>query len=204
MPHFGDSLVVCSVAALLTTTGMNGYSGMLSAITGLDSFRSVQPTRTIRIVTILVLAAIWAGVAASAKGNAIEALSATLVVMLYLLCPWTAVNLVDYFFLRKGRYAITDLARADGIYGAFGTRGLAGYFAGLLASVPFFVIPGLWTGPVAEALGGVDIAWLVGLIVAAAVYLIASRSFSAASENDAIAASEAELRALGGSGRTTN
>ncbi|MFM9936894.1 MAG: purine-cytosine permease family protein [Novosphingobium sp.] len=195
-PHLGDGLVICSVAALLATTGMNAYSGMLSVITGLDSIRQIQPTRGIRVVTILLLASFWALVAASAQGDAIETLSATLVVMLYLLCPWTAVNLVDYFFVRKGRYAITDLARPDGIYGAFGVRGLAGYFVGLFASAPFFVIPAIWTGPVARALGGTDIAWLVGLVVAAGVYLLASRGFSAASEDDAIAASEAEIRAL--------
>jgi nucleobase:cation symporter-1, NCS1 family len=198
-PHLGDGLVVCSVAALQATMGMNAYSGMLSVVTGLDSIRQVQPTRRIRVVTILALAALWTVMAASAQGNAIETLSATLVVMLYLLCPWTAVNLMDYFFLRKGRYAITDLARPDGIYGAFGVRGLVGYFAGFAASAPFFVIPGIWTGPAARALGGVDLAWLVGLVVAAAVYLLVSQSFNAASEDEAIAASEAELAAMAGS-----
>lgn len=195
-PHLGDGLAVCSVAALVATMGMNAYSGMLSVVTGLDSIRQIHPTRRIRVVTILVLAAVWTWMSASAQGDAIETLSATLVVMLYLLCPWTAVNLMDYFFLRKGRYAITDLARPDGIYGAFGARGLVGYFAGFIASAPFFVIPGIWTGPAAKALGNIDIAWLVGLVVAAGVYLVASRGFSAASENEAIAASEAELSAL--------
>ncbi|MBX9885106.1 MAG: cytosine permease [Novosphingobium sp.] len=196
MPHLGDGLVICSVAALQATMGMNAYSGMLSVVTGLDSVRQIQPTRRIRVVTILLLAAVWTWFSVTAQGDAIEILSATLVAMLYLLCPWTAVNLMDYFFLRKGRYAIIDLARPDGIYGAFGVRGLAAYFAGLAASVPFFLIPGLWTGPAAKALGGVDIAWLIGLIVAAVVYMLASRGFSAASEEDAIAASDAELGAL--------
>jgi purine-cytosine permease-like protein len=177
---------------------------MLSVVTGLDSIRQVQPTRRIRVVTIVVLAALWTAMSASAQGDAIETLSATLVVMLYLLCPWTAVNLMDYFFLRKGRYAITDLARPDGIYGAFGVRGLVGYFAGFAASAPFFVIPGIWTGPAAKALGGIDLAWLVGLVVAAAAYLFVSRGFSAASEDEAIAASEAELDALAGGSLTTS
>jgi NCS1 family nucleobase:cation symporter-1 len=41
--------------------------------------------------------------------------------------------------------------------------------------VPFFSTP-LYTGPIAAALGGADIAMLVGLPVSAAVYLIACRS----------------------------
>jgi len=31
--------------------------------------------------------------------------------LLYLLVPWTAVNLVDFFLVRKGHYAITESCR---------------------------------------------------------------------------------------------
>lgn len=34
--------------------------------------------------------------------------------MLYLLVPWTAVNLTDYFFVRRGHYAIADLFTSNG------------------------------------------------------------------------------------------
>ncbi len=196
IPHLGGGLVICSVGALLATMGMNAYSAMLILVTGLDSLRRIGPTRRIRVAAILALAGAWTWMAASATGNAIETLSATLVAMLYLLCPWTAVNLVDYFLLRKGRYAIADLATPDGIYGAFGARGLIGYFAGLAASAPFFLIPGVWTGPAAQALGGVDVAWLVGLVVAALAYLLASLGFRPEREDATIAASEAAMATL--------
>jgi purine-cytosine permease-like protein len=61
--------------------------------------------------------------------------------------------------------------------------------------VPFFAIHHVWIGPVARAIYGVDVAWLVGMGVAAAVYLLASRNFDIADELPAIAASEAALRA---------
>jgi len=41
--------------------------------------------------------------------------------------------------------------------------------------IPFFS-SGMYTGPIARALGGADIAMLVGLPVAAGVYLLACRS----------------------------
>jgi len=41
--------------------------------------------------------------------------------------------------------------------------------------IPFFS-SGLYTGPVARALGGADIAMLVGLPLAAGIYLLACRS----------------------------
>jgi purine-cytosine permease-like protein len=49
-------------------------------------------------------------------------------------------------------------------------RGLAAYGVGFVVMIPCFST-GLYTGPVARALGGADIAMLVGLPVAAIVYL---------------------------------
>jgi hypothetical protein len=74
--------------------------------------------------------------------------------MLYLRVPWTSVNLVDYFFVRRGRYAITHLYMPDGIYGPWGARGLTAYVVGFVATLPFFVLPDVYTGPAARALGG--------------------------------------------------
>ncbi|MBC7520349.1 MAG: cytosine permease, partial [Sandarakinorhabdus sp.] len=192
LPGFGTALALVSIGALVATMGINAYSGMLTIVTGIDSIRPVVPTRRLRIILICLLAAIWFAIAAAFGGNAVGALGATLIVMLYLLAPWTSVNLVDYFLIRKGRYAIMDLARPDGLYAGWNRRGLMAYFAGLLASVPFFAIPGVWTGPAAAALGGADIAWLTGLVVAALAYGAACRNFDADSEAQAIAASERE------------
>jgi purine-cytosine permease-like protein len=193
---FGALLAFASICAMLVTMGVNAYSGMLTVVTGLDSLRPVQPTRRLRIVVIVVLAAVWSGLALASGGDAVALLGNTLVAMLYLLTPWTAVNLVDYFLLRHGHYAVTEFNNPGGIYGAFGVRGLTGYFAGFAASVPFFVIQGVWIGPAARALGGVDLAWLAGLVVAAVVYKAVSWNFQVSREQSAIAASETALAAL--------
>jgi purine-cytosine permease-like protein len=118
-----------------------------------------------------------------------------LVIMLYLLMPWTAVNLVDYFFMRRGRYSIVDLFRVDGIYGAWGTRGLVAYAVGFVASIPFFVIPGVYTGMLAARMGGVDFGWLISGFAAAATYVLLSRRFDAGAEDLAILESARVLAA---------
>jgi purine-cytosine permease-like protein len=120
--------------------------------------------------------------------------------MLYLLVPWTATNLVDFFFVRRGHYAITDLFKVDGIYGAWGRRGLIAYGAGFVAEIPFMVLPDLggwsYTGFMAKALDGVDIAWIVGLIVSGAVYWFLTRSLDVEREKQAEASSRRELVAV--------
>jgi NCS1 family nucleobase:cation symporter-1 len=191
---FGVLMALASVTALVAVMGLNAYSGMLTVVTALNSLFEVHPTPRLRIVTILALAAVWIAVTFAITANAIALLFAALTIMLYLLVPWTAVNLADYFFVRRGRYAITHLFMPHGIYGAWGARGLLAYILGFVATLPFFVLPDVYTGPAARALGGVDIGWLVGLIVSGASYLALCRSLDVSKESAAIAESERALR----------
>jgi nucleobase:cation symporter-1, NCS1 family len=192
-PGFGWLLAMTSVAALVASIGMNAYSGMLTVVTAMDSLRPIRPTRSVRIAVLLALTLFWGACTMWLDGNSIGYVNGLLVLMLYFLMPWTAVNLVDYFWLRRGSYSILDLFRPDGIYGNWGKRGLTAYAVGFIVSVPFFVIPNVYTGVVATRLGGVDIGWLVGGCVAASAYLLASTRFSAADESAAI---QASVRAL--------
>lgn len=191
---FGIVMALASVTALVATMGLNAYSGMLTVVTALNSLFEIPPTPRLRILAILAVAATWTAITFSITANAIALLFATLTIMLYLLVPWTSVNLVDYFFVRRGRYAVTHLFTRDGIYGAWGRRGLIAYLLGCLAALPFFVVPDVYTGPAARALGGVDVGWLVGLLVSGGLYFALSRSFHLQHETGAIAESD---RALG-------
>ena len=189
----GSLLAILSVLALVATMGINAYSAMLSTATGIDSVRKLTPTRSMRVVMIIVLGVMWVAAAIALGGDAVSTLFNSLIVMLYLLVPWTAINLVDYFFVRRGRYAITDLLTPSGIYGAWGRRGLTAFAIGLLSMAPFIVIPGWVKGPAVDALGGADISAIVGLVVSAAVYFLLTRSLDVAAEESAIAASERVL-----------
>jgi purine-cytosine permease-like protein len=191
---FGVLMALASVTALVATMGLNAYSGMLTVVTALNSMFELQPTPRLRIVAILAVSAVWIAATFAITTDAIALLFATLTIMLYLLVPWTSVNLVDYFFVRRGRYAITHLFLPHGIYGAWGMRGLAAYLLGFLATMPFFVLPDVYMGPAARALGGVDVGWLVGLAVSGGAYFIFSRSLDLSAEDGAIQESERTLR----------
>ena len=153
-PHLGALLAGVSITALIATVGMNAYSSMLTFITTVDSMHSVRPTRRLRVAVILAITALWVALALSFGTRVVTYVNGMLVIMLYFLMPWTAVNLIDYFVLRKGRYSILDLFRPSGIYGAWSARGLCAYAIGFLVSVPFFVVPDVYTGPLAARLGG--------------------------------------------------
>ncbi|OMH25168.1 allantoin permease [Tersicoccus phoenicis] len=193
----GDAAALLSALALVATMGMNAYGGMLTVLTTIDSIRPIRPRTTARVVTILVLAVAWYAIAASISSGSVDTVFSALTLMLYILVPWTATNLADFFLVRKGHYAIEDLFAPSGIYGVWGWRGLTAFGVGLAAEVPFMVLPtiGGWSyvGPVASALGEVDIAWLVGLAVTSAVYLLLSRSLDHAAEDAERRRSDAHL-----------
>jgi nucleobase:cation symporter-1, NCS1 family len=182
LPGFGVLLSLCSVTALTAATGLNAYSGMLTVVTALNSLFETRPTARLRVVTTIALALVWVTLAFGSTANSIELLFAALTMMLYLLVPWTSINLIDYFFVRRGHYVIPQLFIVNGIYGAWGARGLTAYVIGFGATLPFFVLPGVYVGPAAQALGGVDVGWLVGLLVSGSVYAWLSRSIDPARE----------------------
>ena len=198
----GSVTAVLSATALLATMGMNAYGGMLSVLTAIDSFRKITTSRLWRAATIVVLALIWYLLGrAWSSASAVTAVLDSLTLMLYLLVPWTALNLVDYFFVRHGHYAITDIFRLDGVYRRWGWRGLTAYFAGFACEIPFMVILPIggfsFTGPVpAHLTNGVDYAWVAGLLVSGLLYLLLCRSLDTAAEQVAIDASDRELQAI--------
>lgn len=180
VPVLGAVLAVVSALVLVATMGLNAYSGMLTVVTAVDSVRSVTPTRRLRVVTIVGLAVLWLAMSLMLT-NATSALNTTLLIMLYLLAPWTAVNLTDYFFVRRGHYAIADLFTPRGIYGAWSWRGLTAFLAGVVAEIPFVDLP-FFVGPAATAMGDVDIAFIVGMVVSGVVYVVLTRTLDVSGE----------------------
>src|SRR5580693_6056718 len=115
-------------------------------------------------------------IAIEASSNFLHDLSNFLVFTLYLLVPWTAINLTDYYLVRHGKYNIPQLFKVDGIYGKFNWFALIVYV--LVVGVQFPFMNNEWiVGPVANALGGADIAWIVGFVFAAVVYYVGVRYF---------------------------
>ena len=98
-----------------------------------------------------------------------------ILLLLYVLVPWTAINLVDYYLVRHGEYDVASFLRQDGgLYGRVNVAALVCYLFGILIQVPFMSTP-LYTGPVATALQGADLSWLIGLALTSPLYFFLAR-----------------------------
>jgi NCS1 family nucleobase:cation symporter-1 len=195
MPHFGTVLVLVSVPALISICAVNAYGAMLTSASAVDGFRTVTPGLRTRVSGIVLISAISVIIALALPANYLGSFNNFVLLMLYFLIPWTSVNLVDFYFVRRGHYAITEIFKADGMYGRWSRHGLTAYLVGLFAMVPFMVVS-FYTGPIAKKLGGVDISFLVGLVVAGGLYYVLSRNLDLAAEEVVIEKSRRELAAM--------
>jgi len=189
---FGTVLLIASFGGLLTTTAINFYGASLTLLSAIDTVKPIQCTRRARILSLLVTGAAASAAALSLKGDYVSSFKDLLTILLYLFTPWTAINLADFFLVRHGRYSIREIFNANGIYGQWNWRGLTAYAVGFGAMIPFFST-GFYMGPVAKRLQGADLAMLVGLPVAAVMYLWACRSVDLAAELRQVAIADRDL-----------
>src|SRR6266550_3748752 len=190
---FGAIVLILAALGLVSVTALNMYGGSLTLISAIDSFKKVRPTLSLRAVTVGFTAALSLVGALAATANFLGNFSNFLLLVLYLFVPWTAVNLVDYYIVRRGHYAIAEIFKPDGMYGRWGWRGVLAYLIGFAAMTPFFHVGTLYEGAAAKALGGADISFFIGLPVAGILYYVFSRSIDVAAETRVAEAEAAGL-----------
>ena len=192
LPGFGKPLLLCSLLGLVTITSLNFYGASLTLLSVMDSLRPGRPTVLKRLLTLLASTLCATALALVSSRNFVEEFSEFLAVLLYLFTPWTAINLADFYLIRKGHYSVREIFNPRGMYGRWNWRGLWAYGIGFIAMIPFFSTDH-YKGPVAKALGGADIAMLIGLPVSALVYIAACRSLDVAADRRRAQAADAGL-----------
>jgi NCS1 family nucleobase:cation symporter-1 len=146
------------------------YGAFLTAISAVSARGIGKATPRVRTIFIIVFTAITTPVAIAANGHILATVENVTLGLLYLLVPWTAINLTDYYFIRKGEYQIDELFKPRGVYGLVNVPTIVIYLLAVAAEVPF-VNSSLFVGSLVPALGGADIAWVVGPILPTAFYL---------------------------------
>lgn len=173
---FGAVTLAAFGVASAVMNSSNIYSGVMCSLTVLEAASSrVRVTTGTRVGMTAVYALLAMAMALFGQHDFLVVFKDFVAVLLYVLVPWSAINLVDYFVLRKGHYAVSDMfARDGGRYGRWDPVGLSCYAVGLAVQVPF-MITSVFTGPLAEPMGGVDIAWIVGFASSAGLYALGKR-----------------------------
>ncbi len=196
-PGFGIFVALVGAVAQLSVTGINSYGAMLTGISAVDGFRPVRPGVRVRVIGLSVVGLVSLVIALALPDAYMASFNGFVLLMLYFLIPWTAVNLVDFYAIRKGEYAIAEIFNPHGVYGRWAWRGVLAYLVGFVAMVPFFSLP-FFVGPVAEVLGSADIAFIPGLLISGGLYFVLARNVERSSEIAAQRKSQMVLEGIAG------
>ena len=168
----GSWALIIMALSLMNANTFNAYTGSFQILAFGSMWRRFKAESvTVRLVPFVCVMAAGVVIAYLGYQSFVTNLTNFLDVLLVIFIPWSAVNLADYFLVRRGRYDVASFFTADGAYGRFAWRGLLAYAIGLAAEWPFVSQPD-YTGPLVKTLGGADISWLVGWFAAAIVYLL--------------------------------
>ena len=168
----GKWALVVMALSLINSDTLNAYTGAFQVLALGNMWRRFKSVSVmLRVVPFICVMVVGVAIAFLGYQHFVSNLSNFLNVLLVIFIPWSAVNLTDYFLVRRGNYDVTAFFIPDGIYGRFAWRGLLAYAIGLAAEWPF-VAQLDYTGPLVKDLGGADISWIVGFFVSAIVYLV--------------------------------
>ncbi len=173
----GWLVMIVFALGIMDTNSINLYGGVLCSITTGQTFaRRWIPGARARAILSVAIVALSLILAIGLQANFLTNYTDFILLLLYVLIPWTAINLVDYYLIRHGEYDVEAFFDpSGGQYGRFGWIGIAAYLIGIVVEIPF-MSTSLWTGPAASALNGTDLSWIVGLVVTVPLYyLLATR-----------------------------
>ncbi len=174
VPSLHGVLVALLLLSLLPASAESPYGAFLTALSAVSQGGIVRATRRLRVLFVVVFSGVSLVLTLALPATILTDFENVILFLLYLLVPWTAINLTDYYLVRRGHYDVAGILEAHGPYGRIRWVPLGIYLATIVVELPF-VNSSLYEGPIARALGGADISWIVGLVVAAAAYGIWAR-----------------------------
>ena len=175
--------------SLLTSDALNAYTGMLAIESVRSAFQKVAASRIARVIGLLVIFVIATVLAETGYRTFLNSFENFIDVLLFFFVPWSVINLIDFYIVKKGNYDVRSFFTPRGAYGGFRWVAIIPYLIALGAQIPF-LDQTLYVGPAVSALGGADISWLVGWVVAGVGYLLAVRLTGGWATSTAVPATE--------------
>ncbi|MFC7392131.1 purine-cytosine permease family protein [Scopulibacillus cellulosilyticus] len=173
-PTFATILYLVIIIGVISINVLNLYCAFMATITTTEAFKKSQVTPKKRFNLILIIAAIGTVLAIFGQSNLMSIFSDFMLFLQYFMIPWSAINLVDFYFLRHGEYDIKDIFDINGKYGKFNWISIIAYLVTIVLEIPF-MNTSVYEGPISKALNGADIAWAVGLVIPAILYYFPMR-----------------------------
>jgi NCS1 family nucleobase:cation symporter-1 len=169
-------LFFCIAFGKVTATSLNAYGSFMSMATIVSGLRrDIRISTWHRLLYIVGMVGTATLLALLGRHSFLRSFESFILLLLAVFTPWSAINLIDYYFVTQSRYDVPALSDPEGRYGRWNLAGIVIYLMGILVQIPFLATD-LYTGPMVAKLGGADISWILGLAVPGALYYAVARS----------------------------
>ncbi|MGG1674289.1 purine-cytosine permease family protein [Neobacillus sp. NRS-1170] len=172
--QFGSFSIIMFVVIILGQLSINAfnlYGAFMSTVTTVEPFSKIKVTPKVRMFFVAGIAVVGTSLSILGQGNFLSNFIDFILFISYFLIPWTAINLIDFYVVRHGEYSIKDIFDLNGKYGKINKITSISYIISVIAEVPF-MNTSLYVGPGAKAMGGADVAWILGLVVPSVLYYV--------------------------------
>ena len=167
--HLGEAFYLLIILGIIAANVLNLYGIYMSTMTTVSALRRSGHSNGLRIGIIVFGGIVGTALAIWGQGNFLNNYSNFLLLLLYFLVPWTAINLTDFYLVRHGHYHIDAILERSRLYGDVNWRAMVAFFGAVATEIPLMNTT-LYQGPLSKLMGGADISWLVGILVAGALY----------------------------------
>lgn len=162
--QFGSFLLLLIVASVVANNTPNDYSlGLTTQVLG-EWWRSIP-----RWVLTLAGGVVYTAAALILGSHVEETLTNFLLLMAYWLGPWSMILILEHFRFRRGVYNVQDWDTPSKL--PVGWAAVVAFLLGLVGVV-LGANQVYFTGPVAKALGGMDLGFELGVAFALVSYLV--------------------------------
>ncbi|MEI2472897.1 cytosine permease [Peribacillus frigoritolerans] len=135
--NFAILMFVLIVFGQLAINVFNLYGAFMSSIMTFEPFLKFRVTPKVRRGFLLCITFLATTLCIVGQGNFLEFFMNFIFFMSYFLIPWTSINLVDYYILRRGEYSVKDIFDLNGKYGKVNWIASFAFVASILAEIPF-------------------------------------------------------------------
>lgn len=168
MGAMGYSIVILLSLGVLVINSLNIYGAGIIVLSIASNFWTFRTSGRLRVFVSVLIGIIIAFAATAGAGNFMSYFQIYLGFVLFFIIPWSVINLTDFYVLKR-RFHAEEFMKKDGEFGKLNIKTMGIYLFTILCQVPF-INTEIYHGPLSKAMGGLDIAWIVGIIISFIFY----------------------------------
>ncbi|RJS61842.1 cytosine permease [Bacillus sp. PK3_68] len=165
----GIVIVILLSLGLIVINSLNIYGAGIIALSIASNFFKFATTIKIRVFTCIIVGVLLALAATVGAGNFMNNFQIYLGFILFFIVPWSVINLTDFYLLRRQDHKPDEFMDKEGPFRKLKISSLTIYLIAIACQIPF-INNGIYQGAISKMMDGLDVAWLVGILISFSLY----------------------------------